>query len=87
MDDEGRGHGKTKMSGTTGIIMMVIVVGILIGAYVSPYLDPILNPERAAKIQNAQVLTQQNKLLKEQVDCLVNGIQANHGKAAVEECT
>lgn len=68
-------------------MVIVLMIGVLVGAYVSPYLDPLLNPDRATKIQNAQVLTQQNKLLKEQVDCLVNGIQANHGKATIDECT
>lgn len=87
MDEDGRSHGKSKISGMSGIVIVVIIMGVLIGAYVSPYLDPILNPDRAAKLQNAQALTEQNKLLKQQVDCLMNGVQANHGKATIDECT
>ncbi|MFH0969865.1 MAG: hypothetical protein V1776_00155 [Candidatus Diapherotrites archaeon] len=67
--------------------MLLIIMGVVLGAYVAPYMEGWINPERAEAIQNAQDLAAQNTLLKNQIDCLVNGINLNHGKTTITECT
>lgn len=87
MDEEGHSRGKGKISGTTWAGIGLIILGILAGAYVSPTIEPFVHPERAALVEQAQTIQVQNALLKQQVDCLVNGINQNHGKTTVSECT
>lgn len=82
-----KGHGKQGIPSTVWMGLILILVGIIIGASIAPYVEPWTNPARATAMQNAQALTTQNQLLKNQVDCLVNGIELNHGKATLNECT
>ena len=65
----------------------LIVIGIIIGAYLADTLSPWISPAKAQLVENTETIQTQNKLLKEQVDCLVNGINTNHGKATIDECT
>ena len=66
---------------------VILLIGIIIGVNIAPTLEPWVNPVHAATSQNQNTLNTQNQKLKEQVDCLVNGIQLNHGKATLSECT
>jgi hypothetical protein len=65
----------------------LLLVGVVVGTYLAPALEPWINPERAALLQNTQTTVAQNALLKNQVDCLTEGIMQNHGKAALTDCT
>jgi hypothetical protein len=65
----------------------LILVGVILGVSLAPYVEPFTNPERAQSIDQQEALATQNQLLKGQVDCLVNGIQLNKGKATLTECT
>lgn len=87
MDDEGHSRGKGKIPGTAWVGVGLIILGMLVGAYISPAIEPFVHPERAALVERAQTIQTQNELLKQQVDCLVNGINQNHGKTTVNECT
>ncbi len=87
MDEETRSRPKTRIPPLFWLGLGLFVLGIVVGAYLSPFLDPFFNAERAAMVQNSQTIQNQNALLKEQVDCLVNGINQNHGKKTVDECT
>ncbi len=65
----------------------LLVVGIIIGAYIADALTPWISPEKAQLVANTDTIQKQNTLLKEQVDCLVDGIILSHGKATIDECT
>lgn len=65
----------------------LIIIGIIIGAYLADTLAPWISPAKARLVESTETIQTQNKLLKEQIDCLVNGINANHGKATITECT
>ncbi|MBM3281851.1 MAG: hypothetical protein FJY86_00735 [Candidatus Diapherotrites archaeon] len=80
-------HERKGISGKMMVGIGLIVIGIIIGAYAADALSPWIAPEKALLVSNTETIQQQNKLLKEQVDCLVSGIQENHGKAAIDECT
>jgi predicted transcriptional regulator len=83
----GENHEKKSISGKMMLGIGLIVVGIFIGAYAADALSPWIAPEKALLVSNTETIQQQNKLLKEQVDCLVGGIEASHGKATIDECT
>ncbi len=85
MDEHPRSKGGIPPLVWGGIV--ILLIGIIFGANIAPILDPWINPSRAAVAQNQNTLTTQNQKLKEQIDCLVNGIQLNHGKATLSECT
>ena len=65
----------------------LLVIGIVAGVYIAPHVEPWAHPERAEAVAHAQQLQVQNRLLKEQVDCLVGGIQSENGEATLAECT
>lgn len=78
---------KSGISGKMALGIGLILVGIILGASISDALSPWINPGKTQLLQNTESIQAQNKLLKEQVDCLVNGINLSHGKAAIDECT
>jgi hypothetical protein len=80
-------HEKKGISGKMVLGIGLIVIGIIIGAYLADALNPWINPSKTMLVENTETIQEQNKLLKEQVDCLVSGINESHGKAAIEECT
>lgn len=84
MDD--KGHHPKGLSPTMWMGIILLIIGVIIGVSLAPYVEPFTNPARAASIDQQEALATQNMLLKEQVDCLVNGIQLNHGKATLNEC-
>jgi hypothetical protein len=84
MDD--KGHHPKGLSSTVWMGIILLIIGAIIGISITPYVEPFTNPARAASIDQQEALATQNTLLKEQVDCLVNGIQLNHGKATLNEC-
>ncbi len=80
-------HEKKGHSPAIWIGIGLVLVGMILGAYAADTLAPWINPTKAALIQNTENIQRQNALLKEQIDCLANGINANHGKKTLEECT
>lgn len=80
-------HDKKGISGKMALGMGLIVIGIILGAYIADALNPWINPGKTQLVENTEAIQAQNKLLKEQVDCLVNGITLSHGKATIAECT
>lgn len=85
--DHDHGKDKGKIPATFWVGLILILIGIFIGAYASPTLDPLVNPERAQLVENSKILQTQNELLKQQIDCLVNGIELSNGKATIAQCT
>jgi len=82
-----KGHHPKGLSPTMWAGIILLIIGIIIGVSLAPYVEPFTNPARAASIDQQEAMATQNALLKEQVDCLVNGIQLNMGKATINECT
>ena len=77
---------KKKMSNQTIGLVIVLIVGIVIGVLVAQYVEPYIFPERAALIAQSNTIQTQNRLLKGQIDCLVNGIQQSRGITTIAEC-
>ncbi|MEK6970716.1 MAG: hypothetical protein AABW68_03395 [archaeon] len=74
------------LSFNAGAWIVLLIIGILMGVTLAPYVEPFTNPSRVAAMERQEALMTQNQLLKEQVDCLVNGIQLNQGKATLTNC-
>jgi uncharacterized membrane-anchored protein YhcB (DUF1043 family) len=86
MDEEEPRKRKKKMSGQTVALVIVLIIGIVIGVLIAQYVEPFVFPERAALVAQSQTIQTQNQLLKQQIDCLVNGIQQGRGITAIAEC-
>ncbi len=78
---------KRKGSFHVGMGIGLILLGIMVGIYLSDSLGGFINPEKAQLVEMSETLHTQNALLKEQIDCLVDGINENNGKTTIDTCT
>ncbi|MDP2665880.1 MAG: hypothetical protein Q8P05_00020 [Candidatus Diapherotrites archaeon] len=87
MSDENATPKKGKWKKRAGWAVVLFVLGLVVGSWMYPMAEPYINPNRANMIEQIRTMETQNRLLKGQVDCLVDHLRQGKADTALEVCT